>query len=563
MIPKFSPEDIAGIECKHAIYMPPPQGVNEDYLGVKEYVTLKDGRRFPRFRLIKNYQRDFYVTLPKWRNHTDKKEWEDVDKLKKYTCAQHELLPAIGRANGRSPAPNLAMAASSPFLYGCDITTPVLYKHSVRKRWPGFISDNKAAPLDIETDVINGTKQIIMITLSCGKEVVHCVLKSFLKNVPNPEQAIQDCFEEELGHIKRERGINLEIYLMDTPAQMVKKIFERAHEISPDFISVWNLNFDLPKILEALKAEGVDPRDVLSDPSVPKLFRDAYYKEGNSKRETATGGIFTVHPADRWHWMHTPASFIFLDAMCVYKKLRATKGNEPSYSLDAILNKILGVRKLKFAGADGLIGLKWHQKMQKDFPVQYCVYNLFDCIGMELLDDKTTDLKRVISVLIEHSDYSKFPSQPRRTCDDLHFFVQDHGKIIATTSRQMVDDNDKFVVGMDNWIVTLSSYLVEDGLKVLSDLPDHATMLFGHVADCDAVGTYPTLEVVMNISKETTLRELCRFRGIPLDVQRIQGINLTGGTTNAYEIMRNLYGVPSFDELSEMYDEEQKVLEQA
>jgi len=80
-------------------------------------------------------------------------------------------------------------------------------------------------------------------------------------------------------------------------------------------------------------------------------------------------------------------------------------------------------------------------------------------------------------------------------------------------------------------------------------MPNHPTAIFTHVADCDAVGTYPTLEVVMNISKETTLRELCMMRDIPEEVQRAQGINLTGGTTNAMEIVRTLYNAPSMDTL--------------
>lgn len=559
MVPTFTQDQIAGLECKHAIYLSPPHGVKEDYLAVKEYVTLKDGRRFPRFRLIKDYKRSFYVTHDKHQNHNDKKEWEDVDKLRKYECPQWDLLNSIAKVTKRPMSPNLAMAALNQYLYGCDITTPVLLKHAYRKRFPEFISDNKVAPFDIETDVINGTKQVIMCTLSCGKEVVHCVLEDYLKKVPNAEQAIHDCFEDELGEIAKARGIELEVYICKTPGDIVKKIFERAHQIQPDFITAWNINFDLPKVIAALENEGINPRDIFSDPSVPKAFRDAYYKEASPKRETATGKMMTVHPADRWHWMHTPAGFIFLDAMCVYKKLRATKGNESSYGLDAILNKVLGMRKLKFEGAAGLVGLKWHQKMQRDFPVQYCIYNMFDCIGMELLDDKTTDCKRVISILTEHSEYSKFPSQPRRTCDDLHFFVQQYNKVIATTSRKMVDDLDKLVVGMENWIVTLSSYMVVDGLKVIEDLPEHATMLYAHVADCDAVGTYPTLEGCMNISKQTTYRELSKFRDIPLDVQRIQGINLAGGATNATEIIRNLWiNAYSYDEYVDMWDEEQK-----
>lgn len=50
--------------------------------------------------------------------------------------------------------------------------------------------------------------------------------------------------------------------------------------------------------------------------------------------------------------------------MCVYRQLRMAKAEEPSYSLDAILNKELGSRELKFEQADKYQGLEWHLFMQ-------------------------------------------------------------------------------------------------------------------------------------------------------------------------------------------------------
>ncbi|QNR51692.1 DNA polymerase [Xanthomonas phage Xoo-sp14] len=542
-------EDIIGLECKHAVYAH-PKDAPFDLLVVKEKVYLKDGRCVPRIRRFKDYPRDFYVTKPNFRNHTDKKEWEDVDKLQKYTTPQHKLLASVSKALGRGMIQGgMPIAGMSPYLYGTDVTTPVLLKYGYRKKWPQFISDNLVATLDIETDVVHGTEEIVSITLACKENVILCVKDSFVEHIPEPEKALQTAMETYLGEVKKARNINLQVHFGKTPGELIKKIFERAHEISPDIIAIWNINFDLPKILAALDKERINAADVLSDPSVPPAFRFVKYVEGRAKQQTATGALKPIHPADRWHKMECPASFVFLDAMCVYKKLRVTKGNETSYRLDHILNKNLGVRKLNFDVADHLKGLDWHKFMQSKYPIEYCIYNVFDCVGMEMLDDETNDLKRVISVLVEHSEYTKFPSQPKRTCDDLHFFVQNEGKIMGSTGKDMVDENDKFVLGMNDWIVTLPSYLVDDGLCLIEEMPDHPTAIFTHVADCDAVGTYPTLEVVMNISKETTLRELCMMRDIPEEVQRAQGINLTGGTTNAMEIVRTLYNAPSMDTL--------------
>lgn len=57
----------------------------------------------------------------------------------------------------------------------------------------------------------------------------------------------------------------------------------------------------------------------------------------------------------------------------------------------------------------------------------------------------------------------------------------------------------------------------------------------------------------MNISKETTYRELSRMEGIPEHVQRANSINLTGGHTNAMQFCNEIYGLPTATELIDLY----------
>lgn len=360
----------------------------------------------------------------------------------------------------------------------------------------------------------------------------------------------------------KQRQVQLEIIIADTPGQAVCEVMKRAHAWQPDFVAIWNINYDLPKILDCLQKENIYAPDVFSDPTVPPMFRRAEYIQGTNKKKKSNGEETPLHPADQWHMMDCPASFYFIDAMCVYKRIRVAKGMEPSYSLDYILNKNLGIRKLKFTEADHLTGLKWHEFMQTNYKVEYVIYNVFDCISVELLDELTMDLALTISVLCEHSEFSKFPSQPRRTVDDLHFFCleDEEPRVIATTSDQMVDENEELVIGMNDWIVTLPAHLVVDnGLKVIKELPEVRTGLRMHVADLDVSAAYPNTEDFMNISKETTFRELSRIRDIPEEVQRRCGINMTAGVTNAVEICCELYKMPGFDTLLQSFAEDKQI----
>ena len=108
----------------------------------------------------------------------------------------------------------------------------------------------------------------------------------------------------------------------------------------------------------------------LCDPAVPYQYRVCRYKEGPTKKVTASGQQKPLNPALQWHTLELTASFYVLDAMCVYKRLRMAKQEEPSYALNAILDKELGIRKLSFTEAEQYSGLKWHQVMQQDFKLE-------------------------------------------------------------------------------------------------------------------------------------------------------------------------------------------------
>lgn len=62
-------------------------------------------------------------------------------------------------------------------------------------------------------------------------------------------------------------------------------------------------------------------------------------------------------------------------------------------------------------------------------------------------------------------------------------------------------------------------------------------------------GTYPTVEDIFNISKETTYRELSQIRDIPDNIRRSVGVNFSGGIVNAVEICCNIYKLPTFNDL--------------
>lgn len=489
---------IVGRECRFAVYCPPFNGGDTDLHAIKEIIHLKDGRKIPNLRMVKNFQRQFWITKPGMQNHQQKKEWEKVENLIEYKTTQSQLHRNIARAlNNPGFNGNPRHLARTPYLYGSDILSTALIKRAYQDKYKDLVTGYTKAMFDIETDVLYGHGQIQMATLSFKERVVTVIQKDFVRGYTDVEARLRALANKYLGSmhgirdkkevvidILAERNINWEIVIVDNEAAVITETFKRAHQWQPDFVAIWNIDFDLPKSLEALYRAKINPADVFSDPSIPPAYRHFTYKQGQKQKKTASGKTMPIKPAAQWHTAFCPSSFYFIDAMCAYKHIRIGRAEEPSYSLDSILDKHLGMRKLKFKEAEHLTGLEWHQFMQEKHPLEYVIYNAFDCISMELLDEKTKDLEITLPFFGGCSDFENFKSQPRRTVDNLHFFCLERGHVIGSTSDQMTDEHDLKTIGIEGWISTLPAHtVIDNGLKCVEEDPTLSTNIRVHVAD--------------------------------------------------------------------------------
>lgn len=454
----LKPDDIAALECKHAVYTQSQSGADSDMVTVKQLIHLKDGRKIPSLKFFKDYERPFWITHKRYQNHKDKKEWEYKDKLIERKCKQLNLRQSVCQALGYgNPRGQMKTIARSPFLYGVDITTPTLIKESYQRQWPNTFTPNTVAVIDSETDVLYDldAKNPILLTLTYRNRVLVTVLKDWIKDTPDFTNRLDQCINKHLKDDFEARGIKMDVVVCDNAAEMVVKIIEACHVWQPDFVTFWNMDFDMTVMLNVLEKADVNLAELFSDPRVPKDYRYFNYRRGPSMKVKANGNVENLASYDRWHVVEFPASFQFVDAMCVYRQIRKAKGKAPSYSLNYTLDTNLNRSKLYFdidvkGVQDG--SLEWHAVMQREYKIEYTAYNIFDCIGVELLDEKTRDLQTQISVLSGYSEYGVFSSNPKRTSDKLHFFCLGVGKVAGCVSDQMADELDKLVVDKDDWI---------------------------------------------------------------------------------------------------------------
>lgn len=440
-------------ECRFVVYLPPFEEGANDYHFVKEIIHYDDGTTKPNLRAIANFQRDIWVTKKGFQNHQESKEWELVERLDKGRSTQSDLPRACAKLLGQSwMTGNLRAISSSPYLYGTDILSTSLIKQGYADKYPMVPTKYSVAVFDTETDVINGTGDIIIASITFKKKALVVVRADFLAGYTDVINRIRSCANKYIKEYLDKREVELEIRIVDTSFEIAKACFDKAHEWKPDFLAMWNIKFDVARVIEACQQAMVDPKEIFCDPSVPAQYKRFEFILGPEQKVTSSGKITPIKNEAQWHTVKCPSSFYIIDAMCVFKHNRIGEPDKPSYSLDNILNTVLGIRKLAFTETEHLKGLKKHQVMQSDYKFEYIVYNIFDCISVEELDEKTNDLSTVLPLFSGCSDFSKYNSQPRRTADELHFECMKLGYVIGTTGKNVAIDLDEETVDVAGWI---------------------------------------------------------------------------------------------------------------
>ena len=106
-----------------------------------------------------------------------------------------------------------------------------------------------------------------------------------------------------LGNEFKKHGFTLHFHIADTELSEITWIFDRIHERKTDFIGIWNMGHDIPKIIERITALGGDPAEIMCHPDVPKQYRYCKWYQDHSDVQ---------HFTDKWHWMNLTGYSQFL-----------------------------------------------------------------------------------------------------------------------------------------------------------------------------------------------------------------------------------------------------------
>jgi hypothetical protein len=391
---------------------------------VKERLKYADGSTKPNVCVINNPRRSFYITQKKFRNYKYKPEYELLSRLDKYTCFDHELNRKVSEVLEMGPGFfRKDQLFRSPYIFGADISIEALIKMRYLDLFPDTNIQPSVGFLDIETSI--DTEQIILISYTYANVVYTAALQSFFfeeigKNrVPIKIDELKQYIKTNLAD--RTNGIDYEynVEVFDTEIKLIAWIFKQIHLSQIDYIAIWNMHFDIPKIIKSIELAKCNPASIFSNPNLPAKYRVFNYHE--DKRSVSH---FTL----KWHWVYSTCASQFIDAMGLYSQCRRTQGFRDKYTLDSILDDEVGVGKLPLTSGS-------HVVMQRHHFKDYIVYNIFDVIGLRLLEDKNHDILSM-HVLAGPTPVNKFATQTTRATNAIYHNLIGKGMVLSACSNE-------------------------------------------------------------------------------------------------------------------------------
>ena len=409
------------------------QKFNGNSVIVKERIQRQDGSIEPKISIYRNPKHSFYLTKDKFRTHKYSKEYEYLSRLDKFTCYDHEMNQTLAKALGIYTGGKWVDPSSlykSPYVYGADINIEALIKMRYCNKFPDTTIAPVSGFLDIETSIYTG--EVILISFVENKTVHTAALRAYCykeedgKRVPFYEDEIVKLCKENLA--ERTKGIDYtyNFKIFDQELQLVAWIFDKIHKSHVDFVGIWNINFDIPKIIGVIEKNNVNPANIFSHPEVPNDLK--YFRYVEDKNE------HLAHFTLKWHKVLASASAQFIDSMALFSHCRKTAGFRDSYTLESVLQDMLKMGKLPLESGS-------HTFMQQHRFREYCVYNAFDVIGLDLLERKNQDITALV-VLSGVSPVLDFNRMTARSTNSLYFDLISKGMVLKSYSRD--DDFAKF-----------------------------------------------------------------------------------------------------------------------
>lgn len=182
------------------------------------------------------------------------------------------------------------------------------------------------------------------------------------------------------------------IVFFDDELDLIKTMFKIVNYLTPDFLMIWNMAFDLNYIIARIDALGANPADVICDHRIPIDFLRFYIDERNKNNYEERGDFVNISSYTVW-----------LDQMIQFASRRKGRGRFQSFKLDAIGEVMADVRKLDYSHITKDI----NALPMLNYKI-FSFYNVMDVIVQKCIEKMTQDCEYVFTkCLVNNTIYPK------------------------------------------------------------------------------------------------------------------------------------------------------------
>ena len=385
----------------------------------------------------------------------------EKDKLDTYECKYNELTKTIAELTDNLDFyyDNLKNGNRSankqlhwiPSIFGSDAHIEDHYRARFAQ---DYINDTKPiskAYFDIEVDTIHMAGDFPMLgecpvnAVSYIDDKTNSVNVYLLRNSSNPQidefesifknqtsrealfKELQEFIIENAGGSEKSKKYKIDNFIFnfnfyDEEIQLIQDLFITINKNQPDFMLAWNMAFDIPYLIERIKALGYDPAIIMSHKDFEEKYAEYFIDEKHRSEYELRGDYYKI------------ASYtVYLDQLVQFASRRKGQAAFPNFKLDTAADIITkgAVRKLNYSH----ITTKIAELPYKSYKT-FVFYNVMDTIAQKCIEESVGDIDYIFSTaIVNDTRYSKCHRQTVYLANRTRKFYYDKGYILGNNTN--------------------------------------------------------------------------------------------------------------------------------
>ena len=312
------------------------------------------------------------------------------------------------------------------------------------------------------------------------------------------DEFIKECHEEFDDKYDKPNFI---INVYDDEVKMLRSLFAVLHKLSPDFILIWNMGYDIPTIIKRLIVLGENPMNYFCHPD----FETGYFRYNYDN-------IYKNDFKNKCESFDCTSYSLWCDQMLNYAGVRKSKSDYGGNSLDNVAGIELKAEKRKYDKKtvnvlNGAIEEYWN----------FVKYSINDVLLQYGIDKKTNDLQALFeqslfggtrfsktlkqSVYLKNVfaiDYFNTDIVPGNNCNVNYEKYKDEERAVTEESYLSGDSYDD--IDLPGALVGDPTLNMHTGV-CLFGIPSNS--YFKYAYDLDFGALYPNSKITANIAAHT------------------------------------------------------------